>query len=62
LPLELDFLTMGIALEALLLVEDDDLEALLAEDLEALLVLAVDVLEVDFLLEDFFDWFGSFGI
>ena len=53
---------MGIALEALLLVEDDDFEALLAADLEALLVLAVDVLEVDFLLEDFFDWFGSLGI
>jgi len=62
LPLELDFLTMGMALEALLLVEDEDLEAFVDADFEALLVEAVDVLEVDFLLEDFFDWFGSFGI
>jgi len=62
LLLELDFLTIGMALEALLLVEDDEDLELVAADLEALLVLAVDVLEVDFLLENFFDWFGSFGI
>ena len=46
------------------LVDVEDLEALAAADLEELLVEAVDVLEVDFLLEDFLDvdWFGSFGI